>query len=108
MWNDKDQIVFALFLFPIHFTVFITAERRSCDTTPSQLALNGDSMVQFNLIDYMDSTGHADTKAWYTWYATQEVRFSDSRRVQQTVLLSEEMPFLKNIHKYKLGFYTLS
>ncbi len=50
--NDKDQIVFALFLFPIHFTVFITAERRSCDTTPSQLALNGDSMVQLNLIDY--------------------------------------------------------
>lgn len=69
--------LFFLFLSPIHFTVFITAERRSCDTTPSQLALNGDSMVHFNLIDYVDSTGHADTEAWYTWYATQEVRFLD-------------------------------
>ncbi len=54
---------FFLFLSPIHCTVFITAERRSCDTAPSQLALNGDSMVHVNLIDYMDSAGHADTKA---------------------------------------------
>lgn len=60
---SKIRSFFPLFLSPVHFTVFNTVESRSCDTTPSKLALNGDSMVQFNLIDYMDSTGHTDTKA---------------------------------------------
>lgn len=49
--NVNDQAVFPPFLSLIYFTVSITVQSKSCDTTTCQLALNRGSVVQFTWTD---------------------------------------------------------